>query len=97
MYARGDFSFISSVDERKMLADGFQAVETTGTWEDLKADPGEGGFMFSHAAKSINARITAAMALGDTHSGGSYAWTVRNMQYIAQNGWDAYVMLKLLQ
>ena len=97
MYARGDFSFISSVDERKMLADGFQAVETTGAWEDLKADPGEGGFMFSPAAAAINRRITGAMALQNTHSGTSYAWTLRNMQYIAQNGWDAYVTLKLLQ
>ena len=89
MYARGDFSFITSANDRKMLEDGFQAVETTRTWEDLKADPGDGGFMFSNAP--INGRITGAMALNDTHSGMSYAWTLRNMQYIARNGWDAYV------
>jgi hypothetical protein len=25
------------------------------------------------------------------HSGASYAWTMRNLQYIASNGMDAYV------
>ena len=95
MYARGDFSFISRANERSMLEDGFQAVETTETWEELKADPGEGGFMYSPAAASINRRISGAMALKDTHSGLSYGWTLRNMQYIAQNGWDAYVTLNI--
>jgi hypothetical protein len=95
MYARGDFSFITGANERAMLEDGFKAVETIEAWNDLKADPGEGGFMYSPAAASINRRITGAMALQDTHSGLSYGWTLRNMQYIAQNGWDAYVAMHL--
>ena len=95
MYIRGDFSFITRANEREMLEDGFQAVEKVEAWEDLKTDPGEGGFMYSPAAASINRRITGAMALQDSHSGLSYGWTLRNMQYIAQNGWDAYVAIHL--
>jgi hypothetical protein len=26
------------------------------------------------------------------HSGGSYAWTMRNLQHIASNGMDAYIV-----
>jgi len=28
------------------------------------------------------------------HSGVSYAWTMRQMEYIAKNGWDAFAKLR---
>ena len=87
MYTPGDFSFADEF-EREMLEDAYHAVDSTNSWEAMKGDPGPDGFMFS-----INAYmkpINAALKYND-HSGGSYAFTMRQMQSIARNGWDVYV------
>lgn len=49
------------------------------------------GFMFNDA-KEMRV-IDLYMEYGG-HSGSSYGWTMRNMEYIAKNGWDAYVKFK---
>ncbi len=49
------------------------------------------GFMFSDAPELRE--IDLHMKYGG-HSGSSYAWTMRNMEYIAKNGWNAYVISK---
>ena len=83
----GDFSFLD-VLEREMLTDAYRAVTVTESWEAMKQEPGSGGFMFSGDAymKPINAAMKY-----DDHSGFTYGWTMRNIQYIAQNGWGAYL------
>jgi len=85
--SRGDFSFADNY-EREMLADAYQAISVTESWDVMKADPGPGGFMFS--ANEYMKPINAALKY-DGHSGASYAWTMRQMQFIAKNGWDDYV------
>ena len=84
-YLPGDFTFINDDLTKDMLEDMYKAITETNTWEYVKADPGDGGFMlsgphpFDGAIKNMD------------HSGASYAMTVRDMQYIARHGWDKYV------
>lgn len=83
----GDFSFLNA-DEREMLTDAYKAVTMTESWEAMKQDPGAGGFMFS--GNEYMKPINAALKYND-HSGFTYGWTMRAIQFIAANGWDAYL------
>jgi hypothetical protein len=92
-YIPGDFTFLRAdlKHEQVMLDDAYKAVSVSESWTAMKQEPGSGGFMYSGDSwiKPINAAIKY-----DGHSGASYGWTMRQMQYIAQNGWDAYVALR---
>ena len=93
-YIPGDFTFLpANLGEREMLADAYKAVSISEAWDAMKQEPSGGkGFMFSDDAwiSQINRHIKY-----DGHSGGSYGWTMRQMQFIALNGWDAYVARRL--
>jgi hypothetical protein len=91
-YTPGDFRFITgsypSADE---LKDAYDAITKAEAWELMAQDPGEGGYMFS---KTIDlSRVHKHMRSLDSHSGASYGIMMRSMQYIAVNGWEAYVQL----
>ena len=100
-YTRGDFSFLPEklAHEKRMLEDAWAAMEAVeGSWDYL-ARPGvpdpEGGFMFSRdpIVAKISEQVDKDGNIG--HSGSSYGWTMRQMEYIAKNGFDAYVKLRL--
>lgn len=74
-----------------MLDDMYRAISTLEAWGSMKADPGEGGFMFSQAARELTARVSAALADPGVHSGASFGYCMRVMQKIARDGWAAYV------
>lgn len=88
---RGDFSFIYDDATRIYLKDAWQAIEKTNTWEDLKRNdvPGEGGFMFS--SHPVIKKISSAMDDSLGHSGATFGWTMRQMEYIAKDGWEKWV------
>jgi hypothetical protein len=86
-YQSGDFSFLKSINDIMMLTDAYKAVSQTESWDLLKEEPGDGGFMFSNDPR-MNTLNSAIKYTG--HSGGSYGYTMRHMQYIARNGWTAY-------
>ena len=90
-YQPGDFSFLCDESSRRYAKDTYEAVTKAEAWDLLKEDPGEGGFMYStnEHYKSIQSK----MELINDHSGASYGWCMRQVQYIATNGWDAYVAL----
>ena len=90
-YQPGDFSFLRDETSRRYANDTYQAVTKAEAWDLLKEDPGDGGFMFS-ADKRYKV-IQAKMEFGGEHSGSSYGWSMRQVQYIAQHGWNAYVAL----
>jgi hypothetical protein len=101
-YTRGDYSFLPEklAHEKRMLEDAWAAMESVeGSWDYLARpdvpDP-DGGFMFSR--DSFLAKIGDQVDKNGTigHSGSSYGWTMRQMEYIAKNGWDAYVTLRLV-
>jgi hypothetical protein len=97
-YTRGDFSFLNSKSEIPMLEDAFAAMgRVEGSWEYLarpEVPDKETGFMFTRdeMVNKIGNEIDKAGRIG--HSGSSYGWTMRQMEYIAKNGWDAYVTLR---
>ena len=87
-----DDSRLSDIDYN--VLDGIAAVIKTTkqrescTWTYLRDNPPSEstGYMFSN-----NPAFTAIMSNMEVgHSGSSYAWTMRNLQYIATHGLDAY-------
>ena len=78
-------------NEKDLLKDAYEAVEkTSGAWEWLKRPdvPGEKGlFCNDPMLKSI----TDNMKLVGNHSGGSFGWTMRQMEAIAKMGWHNYL------
>ena len=86
---------LSEYDFNYNVLDGIEAViKTTNQrescmWSYLRDNPPSDstGYMFSDNPM-FNA-IMSNMQVG--HSGNSYAWTMRNLQYIASHGMDAYI------
>ena len=83
-----DFSFIRDVNSREMVEDGYSAVTKAEAWDLMKEDPGLGGFMYT---TNESYRVVHKHMDYRGHSGASYGWTMRQLQFIAENGWDAYV------
>lgn len=79
------------------VRDGIDAVVKTTqqrescAWTYLRDNPPSEstGYMFSD--NPMFSAISGNMQVG--HSGSSYAWTMRNLQYIATHGLDAYITM----
>lgn len=88
-----DFTILYTEEESKMLQIAFDAITKHELWEWLaKFTPhASEGFMFtSHPNLDT---LSKAME-SSSHSGSSWAWTLRIMQSIARSGsWEAYVKL----
>ena len=88
-------SRLSMYDFDYNVLDGIEAVIKTTQqrescmWTYLRNNPPSEstGYMFSNNPEF--GAIMNNMQVG--HSGGSYAWTMRNLQHIAYNGMDAYI------
>ena len=92
-YAFGDFSFVEDKDTRVMLDSMCKAVTVTENWNKLAdAKSGEGGFMFPSdpAIQRLTAEITKADEFNKYHSGSSFGWTIRQMEFIAKSGWPVF-------
>jgi hypothetical protein len=74
-----------TAEEAMMLNDMFQAITEANQWDWMRTYTPEEkrGFVFSDAPqlKEIDKHVQY-----QGHSGTSYAWTMRHMQYIAQHG-----------
>lgn len=79
--------------DREMIQSGFEAVESVeGGWEFLRTytPPADQGFMFS---LPTGKRLEIDNAISNRypgHSGASYGCTMRVLEFIAKQGWDAY-------
>ena len=91
-YAPGDFSFISDEYEKKILTNMYRAVEADRVWDYIKNGPSGGSFMFSEEASERLSGVSKAVE-DDGHSGASFACSLREIQFIARHGWDAYVKM----
>jgi len=85
----GDFSFLTNVSDRIAYDELYRAVTKADAWSWLKEDPGSGGFMFN--TSNNMERIYKNMDDNHCHSGSSLAICLRQMQFIARNGWEAWV------
>ncbi len=89
--APGDFSFRGDKFSESFLADAYQAVTAAGLWDWLRDNPPPEGKGFMFWGHPNLKEIEKHMKMLDHHSGSSYGWTMRNMQVIAEKGWDTYV------
>jgi len=90
IYPPGDFSFIQDEHRRRYVKDTYDAMIIAEQLELMKEEPEAGqGYMFS-SDKRYELIHKHMNFLGE-HSGSSYAWTMRQVQFIAQKGWTAYV------
>jgi hypothetical protein len=80
----GEFKYIRDKDTRYMLNNAWKAITLTETWNFIEQPIDS--FMFSH--DPIITLITKKMSeLGyDGHSGSSFGYVMRTMQYIACHG-----------
>ena len=80
----GKFNYIKNKGTRDMLQNAYQAITLTETWEFVKKDIDT--FMFS-SGKEISIITSKMTDLGfDNHTGFTFGWTLRQMQFIAKNG-----------
>jgi len=87
----GDFSNTKYDEQsRKYLKDAYDTVTRLELWNRMKEEVGDGGFMFSN--KDYVDQIGNGLKFRDEHSGFSLSWTLRIIQWIAQDGWDAFYM-----
>jgi len=86
----GKFEFVNDNHHRTMLSTAHRAISTLELWKFIKEDPGDGGFMFTNDPR-VNKIYSKIGDLGyNGHSGPSFAITLRHMQSIAIDGYDAY-------
>ena len=77
---------------KDMLLHAVDAVNHLEAWSELSSysPPEDKGFMWS--TDSIVTRVTDEICKrDDSHSGGSMAWTMRAIEYIAKKGVDTYI------
>jgi len=82
-------------DEAHYVMDALNAVyDTPGGLEFMKTYVPTKGFMFSDhpTLHEIGSKIDRDGTIG--HSGSSYGWTMRQVQYICRNGFNAYKVLR---
>jgi hypothetical protein len=78
-----------STQDATMLSDAYDAITVADLWEYFRrpSTPGKDGFMFS-SDPELSALSARMMFKG--HSGASFAWTLRQMESIAKDGWEPY-------
>jgi hypothetical protein len=94
-HVRRNYSLIRKSFEAAMLQDMDAAVTKANMWDWLKMyePPADKGFMWDNHP---NISIISSKLEHDGHSGASFAWTLRNIQFVAQNGWDKYCEVSAL-
>jgi hypothetical protein len=96
MIPRGDFTSLDLNDwQHEMIESGFKAVSSVdGGWEFLSTyEPSDGGFQYARHPPKMEEINTAIDKFYGGHSGGTYGDTMRLLQFIAKEGWDAYVTM----
>ena len=95
-FGNGKFEFITSKYDREMLIGAHQVITNLELWNWMrhhKPDHNSGYMFWTHPNMG---RIMSELDKGPVgHSGSSFAITMRHMEYIADHGYDAY-MLKIV-
>ncbi|MBP9841607.1 MAG: hypothetical protein KBC64_04190 [Simkaniaceae bacterium] len=92
-FPRGDFSFIPEAMTRRILSNGFQAIESAGLWNLLEG-PYLGAFTYGEG------ELRTAMSVMDEqdgHSGASMGFVMHYMHQLHALGWEKFVELHLPQ
>ncbi len=86
----GNFSTLN-LDENsvKYLQDAYDAITRLDLWKELSEFTPDQGFMFS--SSPLLEKIRSEMKFISEHSGSSYGWTMRQMEFIAKHSWNKYI------
>lgn len=92
-FGDGQFEFITTLHSRRMLCSAHRAITQLELWNwmrNTKPDKDKGYMWWSH----LNMERIMYEIENDYvgHSGSSFAITMRHMKYIADHGYDAYMM-----
>lgn len=88
------FDYITNDFEKIMLDTAYQAITSLELWDYMKKPTDS--YMLS-SDQELSLIMNEIIKLGyDGHSGGSFACTMRTMQYIAQNGLFKFKELKYI-
>lgn len=79
--------------ELDMLKDAYNAITVTGMWSWFAGYVPPEGEGFTFTTHPNMKKIEEAMKY-EGHSGFSYAWTMRQMEFIAKGGWKNYLVLR---
>ena len=88
----GDFSFLLnkgfSESSIKYLQDAYDAITRLNLWKELSdfTPNKDEGFMFT--SHPLIHKINSELRLLGEHSGSSYGWMMRTMEFIAKKGWN---------
>jgi hypothetical protein len=84
-----EFNTISDEHSRIMLKNAHQAISLTESWDFMRTF-NEQSFMFSNNP-AVSTIMKKMSQLGyDGHSGCSFGWTMRQMEFLAKNGKQAF-------
>ncbi len=90
-FGDGKFEFIVNENEKEMYTNAWNAITTCNMWNWLRTYEPEYGFMSAtHENIDIISNEMLKESIARAHSGASYALTMREMQYIAKNGYIAF-------
>lgn len=85
----GNFGFVSSASDRNILSNAFNSITKLDLWNVFDIDPPQdSGYIFW---ENDDVKKIASSLDSDGHSGASFAYVMRHMQFIRKNGWNAYV------
>ena len=85
-----EFNDISDEHHRIMLKNAHQAISLTESWDFMRTF-NEKSFMLSNS-RTVYTIMTKMSQLGyDGHSGCSFGWTMRHMEFLAKNGKQAFL------
>jgi hypothetical protein len=90
----GDFSFMTDRMSRELVKSAYEVVTRLDKWAVFDQEPSEGSYMFCSDPEIVELCNEINKAYGG-HSGFSMAWTMRQLQFIHNNGWLTYVNNKL--
>jgi len=84
----GKFEYVSDTRERLMLQNAFEAINATNLWDFVGKDIDSFTWSEREEVKTIAKKMNE---LGyDEHSGFSFGWTMRAMQYLVNHGEEKF-------
>jgi len=92
-YGNGDFNFIKDESTKEFLKSAHAAITLCELWDWMRTyqPPHNTGFMWTKTPELD--RLNQQMwkdPINSNHSGSSYGAIMREMEYIAKNGYDTY-------
>jgi hypothetical protein len=86
-----NFAFITNLQNRAFLVSAFKAITNCELWPWFNDFDSSNNFMFSSCSEIDLLRAELSKdRINGYHSGASYGFVLRQMEYIAKNGYEKY-------